>query len=375
MKKGLLQTLFVFSILLIRSVSASFHYGSGLFDLSTIIPFAIFAIFFALIFAGLSRTFNPSIAGVLSAATAFLIYYYLFYRTGFDLQGLFFNFGISNDFFYPIFSLIFLLIAIWVILRFGFSTLLLSIGLLLIALASVTDIFYEKGVVLIAGIVLTVLGILFKLRGRGVGRRRGIESEASFRQNPLIQPTINPQISPSPQKRRVSAYNEEARGRNMSRSKAEAAAYEEEARRQKAQQKELRKQHEKLQKAKKKAEKAAYREEARRSGNSIFSRGRNMSSSKAEAAAYKEDARRQKAQQKAQQKELRKQQKKREKAEKAAYREEARRNKELKKRYKEVRNRLNSMPGGSYIKKGSPGYNEYISLYREAQDIRNRLGT
>lgn len=54
--------------------------------------------------------------------------------------------------------------------------------------------------------------------------------------------------------------------------------------------------------------------------------------------------------------------------------ENRKRKKQLKKRYKKIIKRLSTMPVGKNIKKGSEGYREYISLYREAESIRKELG-
>jgi len=160
MKKSLFGGLIISILFMINFVSAFAHYGFRSFDISNFVPIVIFLILFAIIYAGLSRVgaFSPVIAGVIAGGTAFLTYYYGFYRTGFNLQRFFFDFGVSTDLFYPLFSIIFLIAAIFIIWKFGFHTLFLVTGASLI-LASLTDIFYEGGLALIIGAILVLIGL------------------------------------------------------------------------------------------------------------------------------------------------------------------------------------------------------------------------
>jgi len=199
MKRGLLG--FPLLILLTQVISAQFYSGYGGFSLtnffdrmnpSTIILVLVFLIFFALIFYALSKFFkgpygqpNKGIAGVMAFATTSLIIYGL-YRTGFDLGSIFYNLGFSVDFLYPILAIIILVFAILIIrslgrtkkdefgrrtfsLRRGLGGFFMVFGLFIILLTIFTDIFYEKGITLIIGIVSLVIGLLLWRRRR---RRR-----------------------------------------------------------------------------------------------------------------------------------------------------------------------------------------------------------
>jgi len=197
MKRGLLG--FPLLILLIQVISAQFYSGYGGFSLTnffsridptTIIFGLLFLIFFILIFYALSRVFkdqygqpNKGIAGTLAFAVTSLIIYYGFYRTGFNFEGIFYNFGLSVGSLYPILTVLFLIVAgllIWSLgrakkdefgrrtfsLRRGVGGFFMLFGLFLILLTIFTEIFYEKGLTLIIGIVLLLVGLLLWRRRR-----------------------------------------------------------------------------------------------------------------------------------------------------------------------------------------------------------------
>jgi hypothetical protein len=187
MKRGLLG--FPLLILLTQVISAQFYSGYGSFSLTnffdridpqTIILVLLFLIFFALIFYALSRIFkdpygqpNKGIAGTIAFAVTSLIIYGL-YRTGFDLGSIFYNWGFSVGSLYPILAVVFLIVAFLLIWKLGFGRFLMTFGLFIILLTAFTEIFYEKGLVLIIGIVLLGIGLLLGRRSRrvmgGVGR-------------------------------------------------------------------------------------------------------------------------------------------------------------------------------------------------------------
>jgi len=190
MKRGLLG--FPLLILLIQVISAQFYSGYGGFSLGeffdridpqTIILVLLFLIFFALIFYALSRIFkdpygqpNKGIAGTIAFCISAIIIYGL-YRTGFDLGSVFYDWGFSVGSLYPILAVVFLIVAFLLIWKLGFGRFLMTFGLFIILLTAFTEIFYEKGLVLIIGIVLLVVGLLLWRRSRriigGVGRGIG----------------------------------------------------------------------------------------------------------------------------------------------------------------------------------------------------------
>ena len=187
MKRGLLGLSLL--VLLMQFVSAQFFSGYGGFSLGeffdridpqTIILVLLFFIFFALIFYALSRIFkdpygqpNKGIAGTIAFAVTSLIIYGL-YRTGFNIGDIFYDLGFSVDFLYPILAIVFLIIAALLIWKLRFSGFLMIFGLFILLLTIFTDIFYEKGITFVIGIVLLVFGLLLLRRGRriigGVGK-------------------------------------------------------------------------------------------------------------------------------------------------------------------------------------------------------------
>ena len=195
MKRGLLG--FPLVILLTQVISAQFYSGYGGFSLGeffdridpqTIILVLLFLIFFALIFYALSRIFkdpygqpNKGIAGTIALAVASLIIYGL-YRTGFNFEDIFYNFGLSIDFLYPILGILFLIVAGLLIWKLKISGFLMTFGLFILLLTIFTDIFYEKGITLVIGIVSLVIGLLLWRRRRR--RRRGISRGGGRRLRP-----------------------------------------------------------------------------------------------------------------------------------------------------------------------------------------------
>lgn len=190
-KRGII---FFLSFFLIDFVSAFSNYNrfslSGFLDSidpSTMILGVLFIISFALINTTLGKVFkndygepNKAIAGIIAFAVSILIIYEI-NRYGLDIEGLFYSVGFSSDLLYVILPIILLVGAIFIIIRykkFGFAVLSLILGLLLMILTVFTDIFYEKGLALIIGIVLLLIGLLLWNRARrsltvlggGIGR-------------------------------------------------------------------------------------------------------------------------------------------------------------------------------------------------------------
>ncbi len=185
MKRGLLG--FPLLIFLIQFVSAQFFGGYGGFSLTnffssidpTTITFGLlFLIFFILIFYALSRVFkdsygqpNKGVAGGLAFAVTSLIIYGL-YRTGFNFENIFYDLGLSAGSLYPILTILFLVVAIILIRKLRFSGFLMIFGLFILLLAIFTDIFYEKLVAFVIGAVFFLIGLALwrrrkKKRGRG----------------------------------------------------------------------------------------------------------------------------------------------------------------------------------------------------------------
>ena len=181
MKNRGILLLFLFSLITLMSinpVSAIFHYGGyslsnllNTFDSSTVILTSVFMISFVLIFIGLTKSFlrdYPTPAGVVAFALSF-IFIFEINRRGYSFENIFYNIGISSDFLAFIIPILFLIIAIFFIRKFSFSSFLLTFGILLILMTIFTDIFYERGVTLGIGVVLLLIGGWLLMRKKGVG--------------------------------------------------------------------------------------------------------------------------------------------------------------------------------------------------------------
>ena len=181
MKRGLLG--FPLLIFLSQVVSAQFFGGYGGFsitnffdsiDSATMTLGLLFFIFFALIFYASAKIFknpygepNKGIAGTIAFAVSLLIIYGI-HRAGFNLGDLLY---IPSGFI-PIIILALAILVIWGLgrkkefgrksfsLKRGLGGFFMLLGLLLILLATLTDIFYEKLTALIIGVFLLLVGIL-----------------------------------------------------------------------------------------------------------------------------------------------------------------------------------------------------------------------
>ena len=109
---------------------------------------------------------NTTIAGVLAFVISTLILYGI-NRSGFDIEDLFYGIGLSSGILYIILPIILLIGAFFLIRWLGFAGFFLIAGLLLSLLTLFTEIFYEKGLVLIIGIVMFIIGIVWWWKKRG----------------------------------------------------------------------------------------------------------------------------------------------------------------------------------------------------------------
>ncbi len=178
-KKSVLPVL---SILLINFVSAFSHYGYNRFSItgffSSINPddmilMTLFIIIFAFINFSLGKIFrdsygnpNKATAGVVAFSVTSLIVYG-FWRTGFDISGLFYNIGVSEDMLFFIIPIILIMAAIFIAWKVGFAALFLIFGLLMLLITIFTDLIYTKGTALIIGFALLLIGLWLWKRTRG----------------------------------------------------------------------------------------------------------------------------------------------------------------------------------------------------------------
>jgi len=182
MKKSLIISSII-TLTLINFVSA--YYGSyssfslsnllNEIDSSTMILGAVFIISFALINFALSKFFkdkhgepNKVIAGIVSFVISLWMTWEINKR-GFDIERLFYNFGynigFSSDVLSTIIPLLLIAGTIYLFVKLKTNALFI-IGGLLIAV-SFTNLFYEKGITLIIGIILLLIGGYIKTENKG----------------------------------------------------------------------------------------------------------------------------------------------------------------------------------------------------------------
>ena len=106
---------------------------------------------------------NKGTAAIVGACVSLLASYGI-YRSGFDIMDFFYGLGISSDSLLPILAIVLLLLIIFIIFKFKirFSTILMILGLFLVAITIFTDLIYEKTIGVIIGIVIFLVGILIR---------------------------------------------------------------------------------------------------------------------------------------------------------------------------------------------------------------------
>jgi len=166
MQKRNLILSFIIALFLISLVSAAYGSYSSFsiadflsnIDQTDMILVITFIISLAVLHFAAIRGFrgNKVTAGIVSGAGAFLITYG-FYKWDFNIEGLFSNIGISSDLLSSILPILLLAGLIYLIYRFRSKTFWI-VGLLAIGI-SFTDLIYEKGLLLLVGIVLVIIGL------------------------------------------------------------------------------------------------------------------------------------------------------------------------------------------------------------------------
>lgn len=179
MKKSLIISLLIlFSINLITAQ----YYGDfsigGFFDSigeENLMLFATFIISFVILNWVLSKFFvtkqktawggetsesNKSVSTIISLVIALLITYGI-HKTGFDINELFFNIGISEDLLYTIIPLLIIAGMGYLFYKFR-SKGLITIGILFIII-SATELVYSGIFLFIIGIILMIIGFRFYL--------------------------------------------------------------------------------------------------------------------------------------------------------------------------------------------------------------------
>ncbi|MAG78788.1 hypothetical protein CMI40_00225, partial [Candidatus Pacearchaeota archaeon] len=151
-------------------------------DSSTIVLGSIFLISFALLNFSLSRVFkdqygtpNKAMSGIIAFLVSLLMIYGI-NKTGFDYEGLFYGFGFSSDLLSFLAPIILLVGAIYLIIKYGLSTLLLVFGGLLFLL-SFTDIIYDGFTAGVIGVILILIGLFLPNFGGWLGYRRELSEQ------------------------------------------------------------------------------------------------------------------------------------------------------------------------------------------------------
>ncbi len=157
-------------IMLINFVSAQFGYGGYGFSLSnflysinssTLILVVLFIIFFAILHGLVFTKFfrgNMALSSIVSFCVSILAVWGI-NRMQWNMGGFFYGLGISEDALYTILMIVLLLTAIYLVIKKKLRYLFLGLGILLIALALFTEIFYEYGTALTIGIIILVIGL------------------------------------------------------------------------------------------------------------------------------------------------------------------------------------------------------------------------
>ncbi len=187
MQKNLVITC-VLGLILISFASAYGSYNSFSFgelfdsiDSSTMLLGSLFLIFFAIIYFATSRVFkdrsgypNKGVASTISIVTSLLIVYGI-HQTGFEVEELFYNIGVSEGMLNTLVPIILLIGAIYLIYRFKFKGFFLTFGALFIGL-SFTDLIYAKGLLASIGAAFILIG-LFLLRRAKKKEQGGVDRE------------------------------------------------------------------------------------------------------------------------------------------------------------------------------------------------------
>ncbi|MFH1503119.1 MAG: hypothetical protein ABIE36_00475 [Candidatus Diapherotrites archaeon] len=161
-------------------------------DSNTIVLALVFIILLVLINFSLSKIFkkDKTSATIISLCVSLLAVYGI-ERMNWDLSGIIFTLGISEEILYAIVPWIILGIIIWISfakdkrsgrIKFRFFMPFLILGTMLVAL-SFTPLIYQKSIVLITGIVFLIIGIIswFKKMGRDKDKEKGVLKVRSIR--------------------------------------------------------------------------------------------------------------------------------------------------------------------------------------------------
>lgn len=158
------------TLLLLSAMSFASAQSGGLSELlnsideATLVLFAIFLIVFVLLFFSLKKMFkgDTTTSGIISVVLSLLITYGV-NKTGFDLQGLFSNIGVSGEILSTALPIVIIGGIVFMIIKLAKNS-LLAIGGLFILLSFFV---YAKTLLIVIGVILIVLRFtVFMKRGR-----------------------------------------------------------------------------------------------------------------------------------------------------------------------------------------------------------------
>jgi len=135
-------------------------------DPNTMILGLLFVIFFVIIQFALGKSLRDKKSSGIIAFCISLLAVYGINRTNFDVSGMFYSIGISEEMIYTIIPFIILAGLIFMIWKLKLPLTLMLVGIILIIASFFV---YEQTWVLIVGIVLFILGFLLWLRSKKKG--------------------------------------------------------------------------------------------------------------------------------------------------------------------------------------------------------------
>ncbi len=152
MKKGVLFIFLLFAMISFVSAQGDLSELLGSIDQASMIIYALFIIFFSILFFSLSKTMfkeDRAVAGILAAVISLLIVYGI-NKSGFDIEDIFYDIGISEEALFIIIPIIIIAGVIFTIVKLKKNSLFVIGGLLIVASIFV----YEKTVLLVIGSIL-----------------------------------------------------------------------------------------------------------------------------------------------------------------------------------------------------------------------------
>lgn len=173
MKKSV-ALIFSFLMLFLAGTVTAQYYGSSSaslgdllsrIDSSTLILGSLFIIFFALIYFSLSKTIfskEPALGGIIAFTLSMLIIYGI-NKSDYDIEGFFYNLGVTSDVLYSIIPILLIIAIVFVIVKFGFGVAIAIVGAALLAI-TFTDWIYEKTILFIIGTIILAVGVWLFLK-------------------------------------------------------------------------------------------------------------------------------------------------------------------------------------------------------------------